>query len=194
MTFSEILDRVGSMGPFQYLHVTLLALPILGMANHNLLQIFTATTPPHHCRPPPNASSGPWVLPTGPNGKPEKCLRFVHLPNGSLSNETQRATEPCLDGWVYNSTRDTFVMEVCLLPSPPPLPQVPPHILYHSWTGEEEGALLSWDSRTGCWAGKEEGSKYRCLGFLHTQSPRISSTNNYRAHHPCSCGVSSLVA
>jgi hypothetical protein len=117
------------MGPFQYLHVTLLALPILGMANHNLLQIFTATTPPHHCRPPPNASSGPWVLPTGPNGKPEKCLRFVHLPNGSLSNETQRATEPCLDGWVYNSTRDTFVMEVCLLPSPPPLPQVP-HISY----------------------------------------------------------------
>ncbi|XP_008835703.1 solute carrier family 22 member 8 [Nannospalax galili] len=111
MTFSEILDRVGSMGPFQYLHVTLLALPIFGMANHNLLQIFTATTPVHYCRPPPNASVGPWVLPLGPNGKPEKCLRFVLPPNASLPNDTKAATEPCLDGWVYNSTRDTIVTE-----------------------------------------------------------------------------------
>ncbi|XP_048216680.1 solute carrier family 22 member 8 isoform X2 [Perognathus longimembris pacificus] len=111
MTFSEILERVGSMGPFQYLHLTLLALPILGMANHNLLQIFTATTPAHYCRPPPNASAGPWVLPRGPNGKPEKCLRFVHLPNASLPNETHGTTEPCLDGWVYNGTMDTIVTE-----------------------------------------------------------------------------------
>ncbi|XP_075857916.1 organic anion transporter 3 isoform X2 [Microcebus murinus] len=111
MTFSEILDRVGSMGPFQFLHVAILSIPILNMANHNLLQIFTAATPPHHCRPPPNASAGPWVLPMGPNGKPERCLRFVHLPNASLPNDTQRATEPCLDGWVYNSTGDTIVTE-----------------------------------------------------------------------------------
>ncbi|CAO2584564.1 Organic anion transporter 3 [Lemmus lemmus] len=111
MTFSEILDRVGSMGPSQYLLVTLLALPVLGIANHNLLQIFTATTPAHYCRPPPNASVGPWVLPLGPNGKPEKCLRFVHLPNDSLPNDTQGATEPCLNGWIYNSTSDTIVTE-----------------------------------------------------------------------------------
>ncbi|XP_069888179.1 organic anion transporter 3-like isoform X2 [Dipodomys merriami] len=111
MTFSEILDRVGSMGPFQYLHVTLLALPILGMANHNLLQIFTATTPAHHCRPSPNASAELWVLPRGLDGKPEKCLRFIHLPNASLPNETHGATEPCLDGWVYNNTMDTIVTE-----------------------------------------------------------------------------------
>ncbi|XP_069327619.1 organic anion transporter 3 [Eulemur rufifrons] len=111
MTFSEILDRVGSMGPFQFLHVAILSIPIFNMANHNLLQIFTATTPDHHCRPPPNASAGPWVLPVGPNGNPERCLRFVHPPNASLPNDTQRATEPCLDGWVYNSTRDTIVTE-----------------------------------------------------------------------------------
>ncbi|PNJ37967.1 SLC22A8 isoform 6, partial [Pongo abelii] len=111
MTFSEILDRVGSMGRFQFLHVAILGLPILNMANHNLLQIFTAATPVHHCRPPPNASTGPWVLPMGPNGKPERCLRFVHPPNASLPNETQRATEPCLDGWVYNSTKDSIVTE-----------------------------------------------------------------------------------
>nr|XP_010334159.1 solute carrier family 22 member 8 isoform X2 [Saimiri boliviensis boliviensis] len=111
MTFSEILDRVGSMGRFQFLHVAILGLPILNMANHNLLQIFTAATPAHHCHPPPNASAGPWVLPMGPNGKPERCLRFVHPPNASLPNDTQRATEPCLDGWVYNSTKDSIVTE-----------------------------------------------------------------------------------
>ncbi|XP_011798033.1 PREDICTED: solute carrier family 22 member 8 isoform X1 [Colobus angolensis palliatus] len=111
MTFSEILDRVGSMGRFQFLHVAILGLPILNMANHNLLQIFTAATPVHHCRPPPNASAGPWVIPMGPNGKPERCLRFVHPSNASLHNDTQRSTEPCLDGWVYNSTKDSIVTE-----------------------------------------------------------------------------------
>ncbi|XP_004596941.2 organic anion transporter 3 [Ochotona princeps] len=111
MTFSDILDRVGSMGPYQYLLVALLGFPILGMANHNLLQIFTATTPSHYCRPPPNASAGPWILPLDQNGQPEKCLRFVHPPNTSLPNDTQWATEPCLDGWIYNSTRDTIVTE-----------------------------------------------------------------------------------
>ncbi|XP_037695811.1 solute carrier family 22 member 8 [Choloepus didactylus] len=111
MTFSELLDRVGSMGRFQFLHLLMLGIPVLGMASHNLLQIFTAATPVYHCRPPPNASAGSWELPTGPDGKPERCLRFVHPPNASLPNGTQRATEPCLDGWVYTSTRDTIVME-----------------------------------------------------------------------------------
>uniref|UniRef100_H0VB30 Solute carrier family 22 member 8 n=1 Tax=Cavia porcellus TaxID=10141 RepID=H0VB30_CAVPO len=111
MTFSDLLERVGSMGRFQYLHVALLAFPILGMANHNLLQIFTATTPAHHCRPPPNASEETWMPLLDPSGKPEKCLRLAHKPNSSMPNTTQVATEPCLDGWVYNTTRDTIVTE-----------------------------------------------------------------------------------
>ncbi|XP_004449273.2 organic anion transporter 3 [Dasypus novemcinctus] len=111
MTFSELLERVGSMGRFQVVNVLLLGVPILGLANHSLLQIFTATTPAHHCRPPPNASAGPWLLPTGLDGKSERCLRFVQPPNASLPNDTQAATEPCLDGWVYNGTRDTIVTE-----------------------------------------------------------------------------------
>ncbi|XP_076970946.1 organic anion transporter 3 [Tamandua tetradactyla] len=111
MTFSELLDRVGSMGRFQCLHMLLLGLPILGLANHQLLQIFTATTPAHHCHPPPNASAEPWVLPTGPDGKPERCLRFADPPNTSLPNDTRGATEPCLDGWVYIGTSDTIVTE-----------------------------------------------------------------------------------
>eukprot|EP00069_Balaena_mysticetus_P010325 bmy_20654T0 len=113
MTFAELVDRVASKGPFQFLHTVLLGLPILSMANHNLLQIFTAATPAHHCRPPPNASAGPWVLPMGLNEKPEPCLRFVYPPNASLPNDTQGATEPCLDGWTYDvSTRDSIVTEV----------------------------------------------------------------------------------
>ncbi|XP_036151777.1 solute carrier family 22 member 8 isoform X1 [Myotis myotis] len=112
MTFSKLVDSVNSTGPFQFLLVVLLGLPILGMANHNLLQIFTAATPAHHCRPPPNASAGPWLLPVGPGGKPEPCLRFVSPPNASLPNDTRGATEPCLDGWAYNSsTGDSIVTE-----------------------------------------------------------------------------------
>lgn len=113
MTFSKLVDSVNSTGPFQFLLVVLLGLPILGMANHNLLQIFTAATPAHHCRPPPNASAGPWLLPVGPGGKPEPCLRFMSPPNASLPNDTRGATEPCLDGWAYNSsTGDSIVTEV----------------------------------------------------------------------------------
>ncbi|XP_006181858.1 organic anion transporter 3 [Camelus dromedarius] len=112
MTFAELVDRVSSKGPFQFLHTVLLGLPILGMASHNLLQIFTAATPIHHCRPPPNASAGPWVLPIGRSGKPETCLRFVYPPNTSLHNDTQGATEPCLDGWTYDTnSRDSIVIE-----------------------------------------------------------------------------------
>lgn len=114
MSFSALVDSVNSTGPFQFLLVLLLGLPILGMANHNLLQIFTAATPAHHCRPPPNASAaGPWLLPAGPDGRPEPCLRFVSPANASLPNGTRGATEPCLDGWAYNgSTGDSIVTEV----------------------------------------------------------------------------------
>ncbi|XP_056657558.1 organic anion transporter 3 isoform X2 [Monodelphis domestica] len=111
MTFSELLERVGSMGPFQVLHVLLLSIPILFMASHNLLQIFTAATPAHHCLPAPNTSS---ALPVGPHGEPDRCRRFSRPPpegppglwNATLANGTWGPTEPCLDGWVYD--RATF--------------------------------------------------------------------------------------
>ncbi|VCX40022.1 unnamed protein product [Gulo gulo] len=112
MAFSELMDRVGSKGTFQFLNMVLLGLPVLGLANHYLLQIFTAATPPHHCRLPPNASAGPWGLPKGLDGKPETCLRFIYPPNTSLPNNTEGATEPCLDGWVYDlHTADSLVTE-----------------------------------------------------------------------------------
>ncbi|EPQ02241.1 Solute carrier family 22 member 8 [Myotis brandtii] len=49
---------------------------------------------------------------THKSGKPEPCLRFVSPPNASLPNDTRGATEPCLDGWAYNSsTGDSIVTE-----------------------------------------------------------------------------------
>uniref|UniRef100_A0A452UGH0 Solute carrier family 22 member 8 n=1 Tax=Ursus maritimus TaxID=29073 RepID=A0A452UGH0_URSMA len=79
MAFSELMDRVGSKGPFQFLNMVLLGLPVFGL---------------------------------GPNGKPEMCLRFIYPPNASLPNDTQGATEPCLDGWAYDlSTTDSIVTE-----------------------------------------------------------------------------------
>uniref|UniRef100_A0A4X2JSE7 Solute carrier family 22 member 8 n=1 Tax=Vombatus ursinus TaxID=29139 RepID=A0A4X2JSE7_VOMUR len=115
MTFSEILERVGSLGPFQILHVFLLSFPVLFMASHNLLQIFTAATPPHHCVPAHNASSLASALPVGPNGDPDRCLRFTHpLVEGPLGpsnttfpNGTWAHTEPCLDGWIYDRSMFT---------------------------------------------------------------------------------------
>lgn len=155
MTFSELIDRVGSKGPFQLLHVVLLGLPVFGIANHNLLQIFTASTPEHHCRPPPNASAGPWVLPMGLNGKPETCLRFVYPSNASLPNDTQGATEPCLDGWAYVSTRDSIVTEVrpeaTLLP---PLPRPAAHM-----DGTAGWGLVSLEPRDRA-LGRQRGSSW----------------------------------
>ncbi|XP_074087342.1 organic anion transporter 3 [Macrotis lagotis] len=110
MTFSEILERVGSLGPFQILHVFLLSVPVFFMASHNLLQIFTAATPSHHCLPAHNASSLASALPIGPDGTPDRCRRFTYPLlerslgpwNTTLPNETWSHTEPCLDGWVYD--------------------------------------------------------------------------------------------
>ncbi|XP_020823832.1 organic anion transporter 3-like isoform X2 [Phascolarctos cinereus] len=118
MTFSEILERVGSLGPFQFMHVLLLSLPVLFMASHNLLQIFTAATPPHHCVPAHNATSLASALPVGPNGEPDRCLRFTHPPvegplgpsNTTFPNGTWGHTEPCLDGWIYD--RSTFASTI----------------------------------------------------------------------------------
>ncbi|XP_058162168.1 solute carrier family 22 member 6-like [Dasypus novemcinctus] len=114
MTFNDLLRRVGGVGRFQRIQVTLVVLPILLMASHNTLQNFTAATPAHHCRPPANASLSwgggleAW-LPRDGQGKPESCLRFTAprwgppFPNGTEANGTG-ATEPCTHGWMYDNS------------------------------------------------------------------------------------------
>ncbi|XP_008939248.1 PREDICTED: solute carrier family 22 member 6-B-like, partial [Merops nubicus] len=83
MTFVELLARLGGMGRFQVTYVAALALPLLMLASHNLLQNFTAGVPDHHCRPGP---------------------ALANATSGEVPGSTDRgvATEPCRDGWVYH--------------------------------------------------------------------------------------------
>ncbi|XP_016071840.1 PREDICTED: solute carrier family 22 member 6 isoform X2 [Miniopterus natalensis] len=114
MAFNDLLKQLGGIGRFQKIQVTLLLLPLLLMAPHNILQNFTAAIPAHHCRPPASANLSKdgeleaW-LPRDRRGRPESCLRFTSLqwgppfPNGTEANGTE-ATEPCPDGWIYDNS------------------------------------------------------------------------------------------
>nr|XP_033811623.1 solute carrier family 22 member 6-A-like [Geotrypetes seraphini] len=119
MAFEDLLDRVGGTGRFQIISVFLLALPVLFIANHNLLQNFTAAIPGHHCQLPPidNANSS-WVagsvklekafIPLDRSYRPERCLRYTRAQwwllesNVTVTNTTEMDTESCKDGWTYD--------------------------------------------------------------------------------------------
>ncbi|RXN07317.1 solute carrier family 22 member 6-like protein [Labeo rohita] len=122
MAFSDLLEQVGSTGRFQVLHVTLLSLPILMMASHNLLQNFVAAVPPHHCTPHANLSTSSMgagdvlrvTVPLDQNGKPERCRRYAHPQWQLLSSNSSESlwekdmeeteTQSCEDGWYYDMT------------------------------------------------------------------------------------------
>ncbi|KAM6907677.1 solute carrier family 22 member 6 [Xenentodon cancila] len=123
MAFGDLLEQVGSTGRFQVLHVTLLSIPVLMMASHNLLQNFVAAVPPHHCSAHTNVSQSQLsseqalliTVPLDEAGKPLKCQRYV-TPQWHLlaENETSNlemlggaeedmdvSLEECRDGWSY---------------------------------------------------------------------------------------------
>uniref|UniRef100_A0A8B9Z359 Major facilitator superfamily (MFS) profile domain-containing protein n=1 Tax=Buteo japonicus TaxID=224669 RepID=A0A8B9Z359_9AVES len=111
MAFASLLEHVGGMGRFQVASVLLLALPILMMASHNLLQNFTAATSEHRCRVhwEANATSlDPQDLLKVSVPQGERCRRFVTPQwwlleaNGSAPNTSWLETEPCRDGWTYD--------------------------------------------------------------------------------------------
>ncbi|XP_044077456.1 solute carrier family 22 member 6 [Siniperca chuatsi] len=126
MAFGDLLELVGSTGRFQILHVTLLCIPVLMMASHNLLQNFVAAVPHHYCSAHTNLSQSQLspeetlliTVPLGQTGKPERCKRYVapqwHLlaKNGTSSSGEQGDTKDgldvdlqgCTDGWSYNMT------------------------------------------------------------------------------------------
>uniref|UniRef100_A0A8C3K1C2 Uncharacterized protein n=1 Tax=Calidris pygmaea TaxID=425635 RepID=A0A8C3K1C2_9CHAR len=114
MNFVELLARLGGMGRFQVTYVAALAIPLLMLASHNLLQNFTAGVPEHHCQPRPvaNDSAGDVPLlvsiPSDGHHRLQRCRRYVepqwHLleVNGTVNGTTNGApTEPCHDGWTY---------------------------------------------------------------------------------------------
>ncbi|XP_065409079.1 organic anion transporter 7-like [Chrysemys picta bellii] len=107
MGFPELLDCVDGMGRFQVMCVAFLAIPLLMLASHNLLQNFTAGIPEHHCQVSIVANythyanltaSLPaedllWVsIPMDRSQKPEKCQQFVSTqwqllnPNATSTN------------------------------------------------------------------------------------------------------------
>ncbi|XP_075403654.1 solute carrier family 22 member 12 [Tenrec ecaudatus] len=131
MTFAELLDRVGGLGRFQVLQMVALVVPIMWVTTHGMLENFAGAIPSHRCWVPlldnntTQASApgplGPEALltvsiPPGPNRKPHPCLRFHHPqwqlldPNATATNWSEAATEPCMDGWVYD--RSTFVSTI----------------------------------------------------------------------------------
>ncbi|XP_039910293.1 solute carrier family 22 member 6-like isoform X2 [Hirundo rustica] len=131
MSFVELLARLGGMGRFQVTYVAALAVPLLMLASHNLLQNFTAGVPEHHCRPRPAANATAADVPLAVSipwdahrRRPQSCRRFVepqwHLldANGSAGaaangTDAEAATEPCRDGWTYldGIFSDTIVTE-----------------------------------------------------------------------------------
>ncbi|XP_053891217.1 solute carrier family 22 member 6-A-like [Malaclemys terrapin pileata] len=134
MSFPEVLDHIGGMGRFQVMHVAFLAIPLLMLASHNLLQNFTAGIPEHHCQVRIRANyihhanltaSLPaedllWVsIPMDRSQKPEKCQWFVTTqwlllnPNATSTNTIELDIEPCVDGWTYDKRlfTDTIITE-----------------------------------------------------------------------------------
>ncbi|XP_048362926.1 solute carrier family 22 member 6-A-like [Sphaerodactylus townsendi] len=118
MSFTELLEQVGGMGRFQIINMLLLAISVLMMASHNLLQNFTAATPEHHCLVHHNAIQETQNLtyedlikvsiPMNEKQQREECLRFANLqwwllnPNATKVNRTEIKTEMCTDGWTYD--------------------------------------------------------------------------------------------
>lgn len=122
MGFGDLLETVGSTGRFQIVHCTLLALPVMMMASHNILQNFVAYVPNHHCTPPSNVSRSLLsqeetllvTVPLDDKGKPHRCQRYAS-PQWHLLDKNSTALEAeftgelldCTDGWTYNMTERT---------------------------------------------------------------------------------------
>ncbi|XP_077361879.1 solute carrier family 22 member 6 [Festucalex cinctus] len=124
MAFGDLLEQVGSTGRFQIVHVTLLCIPVLMMASHNLLQNFVAAVPPHYCSAHANISQlklSPQeiltvTVPLDQTGEHQSCRRYAapqwHLldNNGTLKQEgleeydLDASLQECTDGWSYNMT------------------------------------------------------------------------------------------
>lgn len=145
MAFSELLEHVGSLGRFQVLQMVALVIPILWLTTHNMLENFSAGVPDHRCWTPlldngtaPDGHLGRTLdpeallavsIPLDPNQQPHQCLRFRQPqwqlldPNVTTGNGSEAATEPCLDGWVYDHSifASTIVTQV-RVPYPTPAP------------------------------------------------------------------------
>ncbi|XP_025033972.2 solute carrier family 22 member 6-like [Pelodiscus sinensis] len=135
MAFGDLLEKVGSAGPFQLLCVLLLTAPALLIASHNLVQNFSAASPEHQCRPLPPGANASWVGNTTAAHEgiflalhSARCWRLAGTPgqHPRLNSSLGRAgeTEPCQDGWYYDHSTfsSTIVTEWDLVCDLGPLP------------------------------------------------------------------------
>uniref|UniRef100_A0A7N5JP52 Solute carrier family 22 member 11 n=1 Tax=Ailuropoda melanoleuca TaxID=9646 RepID=A0A7N5JP52_AILME len=154
MAFAELLERAGGVGLFQALQVFTLLLPSMLVPSQLLMENFSAAIPGHRCwvhmldnssEAPANLTSKALLtvsIPPGPNQEPHQCRRFRQPqwqlldPNATATNWSEAATEPCMDGWVYDRSTftSTIVAEVMsLVPGPEsasrPRPGSGPHVL-----------------------------------------------------------------
>ncbi|KAL1787208.1 solute carrier family 22 member 11 isoform X1 [Sigmodon hispidus] len=125
MAFEELLVKAGGVGLFQGLQIGTLLLPAFFIPFHMLLENFSAAVPDHRCWTHllDNSSVVPTNLtheallaisiPPGPNLQPHQCRRFRQPqwqfldPNATVTNQSEAATEPCVDGWVYDHSTFT---------------------------------------------------------------------------------------
>ncbi|XP_058717529.1 solute carrier family 22 member 6-A-like [Poecile atricapillus] len=100
MPFGAVLAQVGGLGRFQVLQTALLAVPILLMASHNLLQNFTAAVPPHRCRVPavPSATPAPPGATPAPPGATPAPPGATPAPPGATPDATSAASRDTLRG------------------------------------------------------------------------------------------------
>ncbi|XP_043828006.1 steroid transmembrane transporter SLC22A24-like [Dromiciops gliroides] len=128
MAFEDLLPLVGHKGRFQILQALSLAVALIFLGTHFLIENITAFVPEHRCWTPllDNTSallnvSGnlnfssllKFSIPLDSNGKLEKCCRFFWpqgqplLANVTGQNLSQLEMEPCVDGWVYDQSTIT---------------------------------------------------------------------------------------
>lgn len=82
MALQDALEKYSLLSPFQSIIVSVLSAPLIFIATHNVMQIFTAAVPPYHCQS--NLTTENSYLPK------DSCTRYISL----LSNDT----EPCKQG------------------------------------------------------------------------------------------------
>ncbi|XP_077901861.1 solute carrier family 22 member 11 isoform X4 [Ictidomys tridecemlineatus] len=177
MAFEQLLEGTGGMGLFQALQVLTLLLPAIWMPSQLLMENFSAAVPGHRCwaRALDNGSETPTNLsleallavsiPRGPDQQPHQCLRFRQPqwqlldPNATATNWSEAATEPCVDGWVYD--RGTFTSTIV------------------TKVRAEADAELVLSA-----GGRDQHQHHLLPEFLHLLQPQVPERFRASGHHP----------